>query len=129
MGTFHHGFSVSIERAGDERVLLSLHARGKLEHQDYETFVPMLESAIAGMEHPKVDVLFDMRELEGWEIRAAWDDLKLGIKHGRQFNRVAMIGSKYWQEAAAKIGSWFIGGEARLFDEPAEALAWLQQSA
>jgi len=126
MSDYHHGFSVSIERTGDERVLLSMHARGKLEHQDYEMLVPMLESAIAGMEHPRVDVLFDMRDLEGWEIRAAWDDLKLGLKHGRQFNKVAMIGNRAWQEAAAKIGSWFIGGEARVFEDRAEALAWLQ---
>ncbi|HEY8569940.1 STAS/SEC14 domain-containing protein [Microbulbifer sp.] len=129
MGEYHHGFSVSIERAGDERVLLSLRARGKLEHQDYETLVPMLESALAGMTHPKIDVLFDMRELEGWEIRAAWDDLKLGVKHGRQFDRVAMVGSKYWQEIAAKVGTWFIGGEARIFEHREEALAWLQESA
>lgn len=127
MGEFHHGFSVSVDRIGDERVLLSLHARGKLEHQDYEILVPMLESAIAGMEHPRVDVLFDMRELEGWEIRAAWDDMKLGLKHGRKFNRVAMVGTKQWQEVAAKIGSWFIGGEARLFEEQTDALAWLQK--
>lgn len=126
MGEYHHGFSVSIERTGSERVLLSMHARGKLEHEDYATLVPMLESAIAGMEHPRVDVLFDMRELEGWEIRAAWDDLKLGLKHGRQFNKIAMIGDKQWQEIAAKIGSWFIGGEAKIFADRAQALAWLQ---
>ncbi|WGL15858.1 STAS/SEC14 domain-containing protein [Microbulbifer bruguierae] len=129
MGEYHHGFSVSIERSSDERVLLSLHARGKLEHQDYETLVPMLESAVAGMTHPKIDVLFDMRELEGWETRAAWDDFKLGLKHGRQFDKVAMVGSKYWQEIAAKVGTWFIGGEARIFATREEALAWLQESA
>ena len=126
MTEFHHGFSVSIERAGDERVLLTMHVRGKLEHQDYATLVPMLESAIAGMEHPKIDVLMDMRQLEGWEMRAAWDDLKLGVKHGRQFNKIAMVGSEKWQEVAAKMGSWFIGGEARLFQEKDAAWAWLQ---
>ncbi|WP_226664692.1 STAS/SEC14 domain-containing protein [Microbulbifer aggregans] len=128
MDDYHHGFSIGIERTGTERVLLRMHARGKLEHEDYETLVPMLETAIAGMEHPKIDVLMDMRELEGWEIRAAWDDLKLGVKHGRQFNKIAMVGNKRWQEIAAKIGTWFIGGEARFFEGPAEALAWLQQN-
>ncbi|TLM79329.1 STAS/SEC14 domain-containing protein [Microbulbifer harenosus] len=129
MSEFQHGFSISIQRTGDERVLLAMHARGKLEHQDYETLVPMLESAIAGMQHPKIDVLMDLRELEGWEIRAAWDDLKLGLKHGRQFNRVAIVGNKSWQETASKIGSWFIGGEARFFEDRAPALAWLQETA
>ncbi|WP_105102264.1 STAS/SEC14 domain-containing protein [Microbulbifer pacificus] len=129
MSEFHHGFSISIQRTGNERVMLAMHVRGKLEHQDYETLVPMLESAIAGMQHPKIDVLMDMRELDGWEIRAAWDDLKLGLKHGRQFNRVAMVGNKSWQETATKIGGWFIGGEARFFEDRAPALAWLQETA
>ncbi|MBN8430041.1 STAS/SEC14 domain-containing protein [Microbulbifer salipaludis] len=128
MSDYHHGFSVSIERTGNERVVMSLHARGKLQHEDYETLVPMLESAIAGMEHPKIDVLMDMRELEGWEIRAAWDDLKLGVKHGRKFNKVAIVGSQSWQEVAAKIGTWFIGGEARFFEDKAPALAWLEET-
>lgn len=128
MGNLNHGFSVSIDRIGDERVRLSVHARGKLEHQDYQTMVPMLESAIAGMAHPKIDVLFDMRELKGWEIQAAWDDMKLGIKLGPKFNKVAMVGNKTWQEVAAKIGTWFIGGEARFFEEKAPAEAWLKES-
>nr|WP_010133424.1 STAS/SEC14 domain-containing protein [Microbulbifer agarilyticus] len=128
MSVYPHGFSVSIERHGSERVLMTLYARGKLQHQDYQTMVPMLESAIAGMQHPTIDVMMDMRELDGWEIRAAWDDLKLGLKHGRQFNKIAMVGNKSWQETAAKIGSWFIGGEARFFEDKTEALAWLTKT-
>ncbi|AQQ66585.1 STAS/SEC14 domain-containing protein [Microbulbifer agarilyticus] len=121
----HHGFSVSVERVADDKVLLTMHARGKLQHEDYATMVPMLETAIAGMKSPKIDVMMDVREMDGWEMHAAWDDFKLGLKHGHQFNKVAMVGSKSWQETAAKIGSWFIGGEARFFEDKTAALAWL----
>ncbi|SDK63345.1 STAS/SEC14 domain-containing protein [Microbulbifer yueqingensis] len=119
-----HGLSVGLERTDDE-LFLSLHVRGKLTHKDYETMVPILESALAGIRNPKINVFFDARELEGWEARAAWDDLKLGLKHGRQFNRIAMVGHERWQELATRVGGWFIGGEARFFEDEHAAMAWL----
>lgn len=128
MGVKRHGVSIGLERIEDE-FFLTMRVRGKLTHEDYQSLVPMLESAIAGIEHPKINVYFDAREMEGWEPRAAWDDLKLGVKHGREFNRIAMVGNRQWQEWAAKVGSWFIGGEARLFEDEAEAMAWLNESA
>lgn len=127
MATERHGFSVGIEQT-DGAFFLSLHARGKLTHEDYQSMVPILESAIAGVEKPKIDVFLDATELTGWELHAAWDDFKLGLKHGLQFNRVAIVGNKRWQYLAARLGSWFIGGEARFFEEESPAMAWLHEA-
>ena len=128
MSAKRHGVSIGLERSDGEFMLI-MRVRGKLSHDDYQSLVPMLESAIAEVEHPKINVFFDAREMEGWEPRAAWDDLKLGVKHGREFNRIAMLGNRQWQEWAARVGSWFIGGEARFFEDEAEAMAWLDESA
>ena len=128
MSVQRHGLTVGMERTNGE-FFLSLRVCGKLTHDDYQTLVPMMESAIAGVEHPKINVFFDATELEGWEPRAAWDDMKLGLKHGREFNRIAMVGNRRWQELSTKIGSWFIGGEARYFEDEAEAMAWLNEPA
>lgn len=126
MSVQRHGLSVGMERIEGD-FFLSLRVRGKLTHEDYQSMVPILESAIAGVENPRINVFFDATELEGWEPRAAWDDLKLGLKHGREFNRVAMVGHKRWQELATKLGSWFIGGEARFFENEDAAMAWLAE--
>jgi len=32
-----------------------------------------------------------MTELQGWELRAAWDDFKIGLKHGGDFEKVAHL--------------------------------------
>ncbi|WP_323846500.1 STAS/SEC14 domain-containing protein [Microbulbifer magnicolonia] len=128
MSVQRHGVSIGLERT-DGEFFLTMRVRGKLTHEDYQSLVPMLESAIAGVEHPKINVYFDATEMEGWEPRAAWDDLKLGVKHGREFNRIAMVGNRRWQEMAAKVGSWFIGGEARYFENEEEAMAWLNEGA
>jgi len=121
-----HGLSIGIERIENE-FFLSLKAQGKLTHQDYETITPMIDSALSAVKDPKINVFFDGTELEGWELRAAWDDFKLGLKHGNKFDKVAIYGNKNWQEFAAKVGSWFISGEAKFFDKQHDALLWLKE--
>ena len=126
MSITRHGLSIGIERV-DDNFFLSIKAMGKLTHEDYKTITPMIDSALESVKTPKIRALFDATELEGWELRAAWDDFKLGLKHGSEFEKIAMYGNKNWQELAAKIGSWFISGEVKYFESYDEALAWLQK--
>ncbi len=126
MNTIRHGLSIGIERVNDD-FFLSLKAIGKLTHEDYEKINPMIDSALEGVTDPKVKVFIDGSELEGWELRAAWDDFKLGLKHGNEFDRIAIFGNKKWQEYAAKIGTWFVAGEVKYFEDADEALTWLQE--
>ena len=120
-----HGLSLGIERINNE-CFLSIAVAGKLTHEDYETMVPMLESALEGLKEPRIKVFFDARQLEGWDVHAAWDDFKMGMKHRTEFTRIAIVGSKTWQEYAAKIGSWFMPGDVKNFDDIDAALEWLE---
>jgi hypothetical protein len=126
MKIVRHGLSIGIERTGRD-FFLTLRATGKLTHEDYETITPMIDSALGAVKEPKVRALIDGTEMEGWELRAAWDDFKLGLKHGNEFEKIAIYGNKNWQEIAAKIGSWFVTGEVRYFDSEAQALSWLDE--
>ena len=121
-----HGFSIGIERTGNN-FFLSLKAQGKLTHKDYETITPMIDSALAAVKDPKVKVLVDGAELEGWEARAAWDDFKIGLKHGNEFEKIAIYGNKKWQEVIAKVGGWFISGELVYFENEEDAITWLNE--
>ncbi len=121
-----HGLSIGIERTG-HNFFLSIKAQGKLTHRDYETMTPMIDSALAEVKDPKIKALFDGTELEGWEARAAWDDFKLGLKHGSEFEKIAIYGNKKWLEFTAKIGGWFISGEIRYFENEEEAIFWLNE--
>lgn len=126
MKTIRHGLSIGIERVNNE-FFLSLKATGKLTHEDYEKINPMINSALEGVKDPKVKVYIDGSEFEGWELRAAWDDFKLGLKHGNNFDKIAIFGNKKWQEHTAKVGSWFMSGEVKYFEDADEALTWLQE--
>ena len=120
-----HGISIGMFRAGDE-YFMSMKVVGTLTHADYEKINPILDAATVGMREPKIKILVDLSEFDGWEARAAWDDFSLGLKHGNHFEKLAIYGHKNWQDIAAKIGSWFIGGEMKAFKDRAEALEWLK---
>lgn len=124
MTSQHHGLSIGIARTGDE-FLVTLKATGKLTHADYQTITPMLDEALNDVKAPKVKALIDASEMEGWELRAAWDDLKLGLKHSYEFEEIAIVGNKDWQEKAAKIAGWFTSGETQYFDSFEDAHQWL----
>jgi len=126
MSVTRHGLSIGIERV-DSEFFLSLKATGKLTHADYQKINPMIDSALEGVKDPQIKAFIDGSELQGWELRAAWDDFKLGLKHGNEFSKIAIFGNKKWQEYTAKIGSWFISGEVKFFEDSDQALAWLQE--
>lgn len=121
----HHHISVGLEKLSQDTFLLKLGVSGKLSHDDYEVFVPMLEAALESVAEPRIRCFLDATELEGWEPRAAWDDLKLGVKHGNKFDKIAIFGHKKWQELSAKVGSWFIAGEVKYFENRGDALDWI----
>ena len=126
MNKVTHGLSIGIENTGNE-FFLKMKAVGKLTHEDYEVITPMIDSALDSVKDPKVKAIIDGTEMEGWELRAAWDDFKIGLKHGNEFEKIAIYGNKNWQEIAAKVGSWFITGEVEYFDRYEDALAWLSK--
>ena len=119
-----HGLSIGMQRINDESYLY-IKAVGKLSHADYQKITPLVESAVKGVREPKINLFFDASELEGWEFRAARDDLKLGLSHGSEFNKIAILGSEKWQDYAAKVGNWFIHGEIQNFHDAGQALKWL----
>ncbi len=126
MTTTRHGLSIGIERI-DQNVFLTLKATGKLTHQDYQVITPMIDAALKEILFPKIKALVDITEMQGWELRAAWDDFELGLKHGSEFEKIALFGNKYWQEIAAKVGSWFVSGEIKYFEDYQQALSWLNE--
>ena len=126
MNSIKHGLSIGIERF-DNDFYFSLKAVGKLSHEDYEVITPMIDSALTEVKAPKVNVLFDGTELDGWELRAAWDDFKLGLKHNNEFRKIAIYGHSSWLQITAKVGAWFISGEVQYFDNLDDALNWIKQ--
>ncbi|MFQ6370693.1 STAS/SEC14 domain-containing protein [Shewanella sp. YIC-542] len=122
-----HGISIGIENHGDSDFVLFIKATGTLTHEDYEYMVPMLEAAVDEVKQPQLFVLADLTDFDGWEMRAMWDDLKLGIEHGREFKKIAILGSRGWHEWMARVADWFTPSAVKFFEDRQEAVNWLRQ--
>jgi len=120
-----HGLTVGIDRINN-KFYLTLKAVGKLTHEDYKVITPVIDSALKGIKEPKIDALMDITDLDGWELRAVWDDFKLGLQHGSEFEKIALYGNKKWQEVVTKVGSWFMSGEVQYFENINDAMFWLK---
>jgi hypothetical protein len=109
--------------------ILEVAASGKLTDADYQRFVPEFERL--AKQHGKIRVLFELSQFHGWEARAAWDDLKLGVKHFRDIERLALVGENKWQKWMAEFCKPFTTAQVRYFDrsDAEQARAWIEASA
>ncbi|SFV52816.1 hypothetical protein MNB_SM-4-1659 [hydrothermal vent metagenome] len=108
---------------------ITLKATGTLTHKDYEVMVPMLEQAVQAIKvipNTKVNMLIDATEFTGWEAQAAWDDFKFGMVYKDIFLKIAIVGTKQWQEYLVKMGNWFMDGEVKFFYDLDEATTWIK---
>lgn len=102
---------------------------GKLTGEDYERFIPEFERL--AKEHGRIRVLFEMSQFHGWELKAAWEDLKFDLKHYYDIERVAVVGEKKWQQWITRLFKPFTAAEIRYFDhaQAEKARAWIEENA
>ena len=119
-----NGISIGIKRV-DELFFIKMKLVGKLTHEDYQTITPMIENALHSVEYPNISLLVDATLFEGWSLEAAFDDLKIGLKHNADFKKIAFVGNKSWQEYSIKLTNWFMSGQMEYFEEMNQAIDWL----
>lgn len=119
--------SIRLEQEDDGKVL-AIRVSEKLTRADYELLTPEFERLIR--QHGKIRMLFGMTGFHGWDAGAAWEDLKLDIKHHAHIERIAMVGDKKWQHVIATLCKPFTKATIRYFDhaDAAAARAWLYEA-
>jgi len=122
--TKEHGIGISIKRS-KKRLFIEIVMLGKLTHEDYQIFVPIIDKALKEVKKLEVDLLVDMRKFKGWELLAGWDDLKFGLKYRNAFDRIAIIGNKKWEERAVSMMKHLMKGKIKFFKERDKAVSWL----
>ncbi len=68
----------------DDKDILAFKATGKLTDADYKQFLPVLEEMIRN--NGRISLYIEMQAFEGWEAKAAWDDLRFGLQHDDDFH-------------------------------------------
>jgi len=107
--------------------LIGFKLSGKLHDEDYKKFVPEVE-ALLGAEG-KVRLFAQFEDFHGWDLHAAWDDIKFGAKHYGDLDRIAMVGDRKWEKWMAQVCNPFTKAKVRYFEASQidEAWAWLRE--
>lgn len=114
-------------RTEQEGKIVIVQVSGKLVKADYEQFVPQFEQALR--QPGKVRLLFDMIDFHGGEAATVWQDLRLGLAHFADIERIAMVGETKWQHRMASFFKPFTRATVRYFDhiDVARAHEWLAE--
>ena len=108
--------------------ILGFKMSGKLHDEDYKTFVPLIDAAVA--KSGKVRLLAQFHEFQGWDLHALWDDIKFSTTHCTAMERIALVGDKTWEKWMSKVCAPFTMAKIRYFDaaEIDAAWKWLQEA-
>lgn len=106
--------------------ILALKLSGKLHDADYQVCTPLFKKAAAAGPFRMMAVLEDFH---GWDLHAAWDDLKLGWEVEGAMERFALVGDSTLATWMTRLSKPFLKAQVRQFHggEAEAALAWLQE--
>lgn len=109
--------------------VLGFIAKGTVSAEDYESvIIPAVEAAFS--RHDKIRFLYHLGEdFSGFEAAAMWDDTKLGLKHLRGWERIAVVSDIEWILTTIKMFGVIIPGHVRVFhnSDLAEAMRWIAE--
>lgn len=100
---------------------------GTFTESDYETLTPKLEREAE--QHEAVRLVWEMKDFEGWQPGALWEDAKLDAQLNSEVSKLAMIGEAQWQDWLTQLGKPFAAGELRYFaaSERDAAYVWTRE--
>jgi hypothetical protein len=105
--------------------IVGVRLSGKLHHEDYKSFVPALDTVVAAEGRGRLFVL--MEAFHGADLHAVWDDIKFGLKHFSDFDRIATVGDRRWEKWMVQMSKPFVKAKAKYFDmaDIDAARAWI----
>jgi hypothetical protein len=102
--------------------VLGLKLCGRLHDEDYRQFLPSIETRLTAK--GKVRLFVQFEDFHGWDLHAAWDDLKFNLKHHSDFQRIAMVGDRKWEKWMANFCKPFFKAKVKYFDRSEVDAAW-----
>ena len=76
-----------------------------------------------------VDLYFDLREMAGFTLDVAWEEVRFSRAHAHDFNCIAVVTDSQWMTWSAWISQSFVDADVEVFDNADEAKAWLDGEA
>ena len=107
--------------------VVSMTVMGQFTLDDYREFE---EAVLYGIKFQGVvNLLIDLRDMLSFSVDVAWEEIRFSRAHANDFDRVAILTSNEWIAWSAWINRLFVNADIRLFDDLAEAEAWVSETA
>ena len=105
-----------VVQTSSDGALIEVELSGQVTSADYtNTLVPAIEAALA--EHDAVRLLAIVQpEFKGYDLGAAWSDTKLGLRHWRGFDRIAVVADQGWVQTSIRLAAPILPCPVQLFD-------------
>ena len=108
-----------------ESHLITVTAFGEFTLADYQEFEGVAISALET--HRKPSLLFDLREITGYTLDVAWEEIRFSRKHAQDFPKIAVITTDQWMIWSAWLSQLFVESDIQVFEDTSGALAWLNE--
>lgn len=103
--------------------MVALTVFGEFTLADYKEFEDVVNYHIQF--EGQVDLLFDLRQMVGFTLDVAWEEIKFSRRHAGDFRRIAVLTEDQWLTWSAWVSQLFVNADVRVFDDEDEARAWL----
>jgi hypothetical protein len=103
--------------------LVSVSVMGEFTLADYKEFEQEIEHDIQFQ--GGVKLLLDLRDMVGYTLDVAWEEIKFSRQHRYDFRRIAVVTGDEWMVWLAWMNRLFVDADLQVFDEPGIALEWL----
>jgi len=102
--------------------IVAVRTSGKLTRDDLHQLLPEVEARIK--QHGKVRFYWEMEAFDGWEPLSFVQDRLFDVKHATDFEKIAIVGDKKWQEQLSNLMKPFTKAPLKYFDEDQKEAAW-----
>lgn len=94
--------------------IVTLKFKKSLDKEDYDEFVPQIESQIK--DGASIRLVVELHDFEGWTAGALWEDTKFAVNHFNDIERLAVVGDPQWETGVAVFVKPFTAANVRYFD-------------
>ena len=113
---------IAIDQSGK---LVTVTVLGEFVLADYKEFEDMVRSTL--VPSGNVNLLIDLRQMAGFTVDVAWEDIKYTRSHPDDFDKIAVVTDSQWVIWNAWLSQMFINADLQVFDDGEEARGWLEQ--
>jgi hypothetical protein len=110
--------------------VIAVAAKGRVTVEDYDKkLIPRVEETLK--KHPRVRLYYELgKAFSGIDAGAAWKDLKIGMEHLSNWERMALVTDVEWIRLALDAFRFLMPGRLRIFStaEAKEARAWISET-